>query len=291
MRVMVVPVATRRHPDDGPAAAVSVYHRHHGPRAGSRRSWPFGVPAGRELREDRRRPGQSRSPVRRHSPQRRLDGRGASGRPCRVGRRPRAGRGAGRVGPLPRPRPGAGQAPHVHERVRPRRAQGPGAGARPARRAAGRLRRLRPALRPPPPACGRQRRRPQRAALDHRRAGQSGVRPPAGGHRRAGVGRHRPRAQPVPGGRAGGPPGGHRRGRRCGRGVGPRRGRARRQPVERMAPPRGLDGRDGADGAVGPPPPESPCRRRPPTGSAARRPAGAGILPRDRGATPRESDA
>ena len=58
--------------------------------------------------------------------------------------------------------------------------------------------------------------------------------------------------------------GGHRRGRGCGRGVGPRRGRAGRQPVERVAPARRPPtDAEGAAGAVAPPPPEVAARHVP----------------------------
>ena len=134
------------------------------------------------------------------------------------------------------------------------------------------VRRLRPALRPAPPARGRQCRRPQRPALDHRRAGQPGLRPPARGHRRAGAGAIDHVLSRFAASERADLPAGHRRRRGRGRGLGARRRRPGRQPVERVA----RSPRRRADEDAPPVAARRPEAAGRPTASAARRPAGGG---------------
>ena len=116
---------------------------------------------------------------------------------------------------------------------------------------------------------GGEPRRPQRPALDHRRARHREVQPPAGRDRRAGPRRSRPRPVQVRARRAPAPRRAARRRRRRGRGVGAGRHEQGRQPLQQVRAPPGR---------------RRPARRarrgrrpaRTPTASAGRRRAGGG---------------
>ena len=153
-----------------------------------------------------------------------------------------------RPGPLSRPRPDAGQAADVHERIGHRGPQDPRPRARAAHRDARRHRRLRAAVRQAPVPRGRRRGRPQRPALDHRRARVREVQPSARRDRRSRSQQRRPRPEQVPSERAKAARGAARRRRRRGRGVGARGHEQGRQPVQ---PVRAATGRRGPCRAAG----------------------------------------
>ena len=189
-----------------------------------------------------------------------------------TGRGPPARRVQRGHGPLPRPRPDARQAADLHERFGHGGPQGAGPRARPAGRPARRRRRLRAAVRQAALPRGWRRGRPQRPALDHRRARHREVQPAAGRDRRAGPERGRPRPVALRAGRAAAPRRAARRRRRRGRG----RGRARaptRRPTASTCSSCGRPTRPGW-------PRRARSTARPtPTGSAGRGPAGAASGP------------
>ena len=220
------------------AGAARCYHRL---RALPERDRALSCCPRRILGEGRRRSREPRVAVRADAPQHRLAGDGPPRRSCRLdGQGPPARRLQRRHGPLPRPRPDARQAADVHERFGAGGPQGPRPRARPAGRPPGRRRRLRAAVRQAALPRGRRRGRPQRPALDHRRA-----RTEKFSRLRVGIGepgpeRRRPRPDEVRARRAAAPRRAARRRGRRGRGLGARGDQQGGQPLQhvRAAPGR-----------------------------------------------------
>ena len=210
------------------------------------------------LVEGRRRSREPGLAVRGDAPQHRLAGAGPH---RRAGRLDGQGTSARRLqrghGSLPRSRPDARQAADLHERLGARRPEGARPRARPAGRPPRRRRRLRPAVRQAPLPRGRRRGRPQRPALDHRRARDREVQPAAGRDRRARPECHRPRPVDVRARRAAAARRAPRCGGRRGRGLGTRRDEQGGQPLQhvRAAPRRHDATRRGGRG-------RRPARRR-----------------------------